>query len=62
MCVGGLLDGAGVISQRTTDADKLNDLVTLRDSLLAHLAKGEGLLDVVHGLNRAIAARMERMR
>ena len=44
--------------QRTTDRDTTDYLIKLRDSLLAHKARGETLDDAIRGLSRAIRARM----
>lgn len=49
-----------MISQRTTEANKTDSLITLRDSLLAHKARGEDLDDVINGLSHAIKIRIAR--
>lgn len=48
-------------SQRTTDTDITDHLMTMRDALLAAKAEGKELDDVIQDFNRAIQKRMLRI-
>jgi hypothetical protein len=42
------------------DHDNVDHLITLRDSMLGYIARGESLRDVVRELDKAIQARLLR--
>lgn len=46
--------------QRTTERDRLDDLITMRDCLLGYLARGESLQTAIRELDAAIKTRSLR--
>lgn len=49
-----------ISGQRTTEEDVTDYMLTMRDTLLAHQARGDTLEDVVRILNKALRHRMQR--
>lgn len=47
--------------QRTTENEITDYMMTMRDTLLAHIARGDTIEDVVRILNKALEQRMLRI-